>query len=135
MTTKASGGRITGLLALTVESSVALVVGDPAHVTGTYTVAKADGSKPVLGHVSVANVKRAAGTGAYPVSNVPGDVTVEARGFEVRTVTSGAAFGAGVEVGVGADSKYYAAGANVATTGISLQAAGAANAAVDVLIR
>lgn len=98
MTTKKAKGRITGLLALTFESSTALAVGDPVHVTGDYTVAKADGTKFVVGHVSVANVKRDGTTAQYPVAKTPGDVTVEARGFEVRVGTAAATIAAGDEV-------------------------------------
>lgn len=133
MTTKASGGKITGLLALTMEATAALAVGDPVHVSADYTVAKADGTKPVLGHVSVANKKRLAG--AYPVDNPGGDVTVEARGFSVRTIVSGGIIAVGSEVGHGAAGALLAAGAGVSTVGIALMGAAGAGTSIDVLIK
>lgn len=135
MTTKTQGGKITGILALTLESTVALAVGDPVHVIDDYEVEKADGSKPILGHVSVANVQREAGTGRWPVSAVPGQVTVEARGFSVRTITSGGAITAGAEVGHGAAGALLAAGGGVATIGIALMGAAGAGTKIDVLVR
>ena len=135
MATKRSKGRITGLLSLTCESTVALQVGDPVHITGDYTVAKADGSKFCIGHVGVANVKRDRVTAQYPVSNVPGDVAVEARGFEVRTLESGAAIAAGAEVGWNGAGDLVTAGAGVATIGVALMEAAGAGDEIDVLVR
>jgi hypothetical protein len=133
MTTKTSGGKITGLLALTMEGQVALDVGDPVMVTGDYEVGLATGAKPTLGHVSVANVKRLGRD--YPVPNVPGDVTVEARGFYVRTITVGAvAITAGASVGIGALSTLVASAGGVDTIGIALQG-GAPGTDIDVLVR
>lgn len=132
MTTKSAGGKITGLLALTFEAQVAMEVGDPAMIVGDYEVGVADGSKPVVGFVSVANVGR--NGPLYPVPNVPGDVTVEARGFYVRRFTSGGAFAAGVDVGVNATGDLVAVGAGVARVGVSLMAAGGVGEDVDCLI-
>ena len=136
MTTKASKGKITGHLALTCEAQVAMDVGDYVHVVGDYEVALADGSRPVLGKVSVANKGRQSNVMGTSVGNpvVPGDVTVEARGFNVDTITAAGAFGAGVEVGVGA-AGLVAAGAGVETIGISLMASTGAGDEVDVLVR
>lgn len=134
MVVKASGGKITGLLALTLEAQVALNVGDPVMVTGPYECGLADGTKPVLGFVSVANKQRQAGTGNFPVNKVPGDVTVEARGVMVRRMTSGGIFAAGANVGIGAGGALLAAGVGVATIGVALMAATAANQKVDVLV-
>lgn len=135
MTTKKFGGRITGLLALTFEATVALAVGDPVEVSGDYTVIKAVGTKPCIGHVAVANVKRDSVTAAYPVAKTPGDVTVEVRGFEVRTLTSGAAITAGTLVGWNASSALVPAGAGVATIGVALQPAAGAAVKIDVLVQ
>lgn len=132
MTTKAAGGKITGLLALTLEAQVALNVGDPVMVTGPYECGLADGTKPVVGFVSVANKMRQAG--AYPVNKVPGDVTVEARGYMVRSITSGGAITAGAPVGIGAGGALLAVGAGVARIGIALMPAAGAGTKVDVLI-
>lgn len=137
MTTKRSGGKITGLLALTMEAQVALDVGDWCHIVGDYEVGLANGTKPVLGHCSVSNKKRISNVMGTSVGNpnVPGDVTVEARGFYVKTEIAGGAFAAGVEVGVGAGNTIVAAGANVATIGISLMASSGAGDDVDLLVR
>jgi hypothetical protein len=133
MTTTRSGGKITGLLALTMEAHFAAAVGDPVMVTGDYEVSKADGSKPTLGHVSVANVKRLGRD--YPVANNPGDCTVEARGFYVRTITVGAvAITAGAAVGIGGLSTLVAAGGGVDTIGVALMA-GDPGDDIDVLVR
>jgi hypothetical protein len=137
MTTKRSGGKITGLLALTLEATVATDVGDYVMVNGDYTCALADGSKPVLGKVSVSNKKRISNTMGTSVGNpsVPGDVTVEARGLYVDTVLAGGAFAAGVEVGIGAANTVVVAGGGVATIGISLMASTGAGDDVDILVR
>lgn len=94
MTTQASGAKITGILALTLQAQSALSIGDPVHIVGDYECDKADGTLPIVGSVSVRNVTRGSvlppnanpNAGFYPVPNVPGDVTVEARGFAVQTV-------------------------------------------------
>lgn len=137
MVTKASKGKITGLLALTMEAQVAMDKGDWVAISGDYEVGLADGTKPVLGHVSVSNKKRVSdvmGT-EVGVPNVPGAVTVEARGLYVQTVEAGGAFAAGDEVGVGALSTVVATGAGVATIGIALMASTGAGDEVDILVR
>lgn len=132
MTTKSAGGKVTGILALTLEGQEALAIGDPVHITGDYECEKADGTKPVVGYVSVANVKRSTTTGFYPTANVPGDVTVEAFGWSVRTFVSGGAITAGTKVGVSATSKLEAAdGTN--DVGIALTGAAGVDEDVDVL--
>lgn len=137
MATRTSGGKITGLLALTVESQVALDIGDWVMVTGDYQVGLADGSKPVLGHCSVSNKKRISTVMGTSVGNasVPGDVTVEARGLYVKRELAGGAFAAGADVGVGAANTVVAAGAGVASIGIALMASTGAGDDVDILVR
>lgn len=138
MASQQSGGKITGLLALTMEATVATDVGDWVHVSGDYQVILADGTKPVLGRVSVSNKKSTSTATAFTsgVAKVPGDVTVEARGISVETVVAGAAFAAGVEVGIAADGTIQAmgVGAGLMAIGISLMAATGAGDDVDVLI-
>lgn len=135
MATKKAGGRITGHLALTCEAAVALQVNDHVHISADYTVSLADGTKPVIGHVSVRNVKRVSTptSDTFPVANPGGDVTVEARGWNVQSFISGAALAAGIEVGRDAAGDLVALGAGVAKVGITLTATTAAGQAVDVL--
>ncbi len=132
MTTKAAGGKITGLLALTLEAQSALNVGDPVHITGDYSCDKADGTKPVVGFVSVSNRRR--GTfaegkaGMFPVNAVPGDVTVEAIGLMVLTLTIGTGgVTAGAAFGVGAAGAILPAGTGVSNVGVALETATAGN--------
>lgn len=135
MTTTTAGGKISGRIALTCIGPAALLEGDPVHLTDDYTVALADGTKPVLGHVTVRNVKRVAG--AFPVDNPGGDVTVEARGLYVDTWIANGALTAGVLVGHGAapnQRKISPAGAGVSTVGIALMTV-ADGEAVDVLVQ
>ena len=132
MTTKLAGGKITGLLALTLEAQVALEVGDPVMVTGNYECGLNDGTKPCIGFVSVKNVKRQAG--AFPVALVPGQVTVEARGVMVRKIKSAGALAAGIAVGTNGAQKLAADGAGVAHVGVSLMAATAVDQWLDTLI-
>lgn len=125
MTTKASGGNITGLLALTMEAQEALNKGDAVHLVGDYEVEAADGTKPILGYVSVSNKRgRNSTVMGTSVGNavVPGDVTVETPGFFVREMELGATVDAGDEVGIGVGGPNIVvpAGANVATIGIAL---------------
>lgn len=134
MTTKTSGGRITGLIALSMEAEVALNVGDAAMGSGDYECILATSAKPVIGHVSVANKAPTRGT-ATRAAEVPGPVTVEARGFYVRRVTAGGIIAGGDPVG------YDAAGALVTVLigaanecGVALTG-GAAAAKIDVLFR
>ena len=137
MTTTAAGGKITGLLALTCDAAagVTLAVGDWVEVTAAYTVNKqTSGTKPVIGVVTVGNVKRSGG--AYPVANPGGQVTVDVSGFMVRTVKSAGAVTVGTLVGIAqASQKLAAAGAGVATIGVALTAATAVDQDVDVLVR
>lgn len=139
MATKKAGGRITGAIALTVEASVALQEGDYVMVTDDYTVGLADASKPVIGFVSVRNVKRVLSDTAstFPVGNPGGDVTVEAHGFNVHTRVAAEAIEAGNYVEVDATGALTDGGAvaTVATVGIALTGATAAGQAVDVLGR
>lgn len=133
MATKTAGGRISSRIALTLEAQSALEVGDPVSITGPYECDKADSGDTFVGTVSVANVKRQGAT--YPVANVPGDVTVEAKGSYVAAVTAGDAITAGAEVFVSAAGAYVgAAGATGvgAAVGIALTTAAAA-AKADVL--
>ena len=128
-----AGGKISGALALTFEASEAVAENDPVHVTGDYVVARADGSKPIVGLVDVPNVKRTGGT--YPAASVPGTCTVEARGVSVRTYKSGAAVAAGIRVGFNNTRRIVAApAAGVSECGISLMGAGAADVDIDILI-
>lgn len=126
MVTKQAGGKITGLLALTMEAQEAIRVGDFVHITGDYEVEIADGTRPVLGHVSVSNHnRRVSDAFSTSVANpaVPGDVTVEARGYYVKTATAGGTIEAGTAVGVGAASTIVASGAGVTNIGIALTGA------------
>jgi hypothetical protein len=132
MVTKTPGGRITGLLALTVEAQVALEKEDPVMVTGDYEVGLADGTKPNLGHVSVANKAPVHGTATRP-AEVPGVCTVEARGFYVRTILSDGAIAAGVGVAYGAAGALAAVAAGAHYDGIVLTHATAAGQKIDVL--
>lgn len=132
MTTKTAGGKISGLLTLTLEAQVALQVGDPVMVTGNYECGLNDGSKPCVGFVQVKNVTRSAG--AYPVAKAPGDISIEARGVAVRRVKSAGAIAAGVRAGVNNAQKLAVTGAGVAEIGITLMAATAVDQWVDVLV-
>lgn len=148
ITTKASGGKITGLLALTLEAQSALQVNDPVHIVGDYMCDKADGTKPIVGFVSVRNVGRGTSltggspnAGFYPVAAVPGDVTVEARGLMVQPLTASAAITAGHRVGVTTAGVVVDAGdlsgavpATTAVIGIALEPASGAGVTFDVLI-
>lgn len=136
MTTKGAGGRITGLLALTLEAQVALEKGDPVMITGDYECGLANGTKPMMGTVSVANKEPVRGVATRP-AQVPGDVTVEARCFYVRTLIAAGAIAAGVGF------RHAAAGAIVAVAadavglaaridGIVLSGASGAGEAIDV---
>lgn len=134
MTTKTAGGRISARIALTLEATAALNIGDAVHVVGDYQCNLADGTKPIVGFVSVQNRQRDVVTGNYPVNLVPGDVTVEAIGHMVITRKSGGAFAAGAAVGINATGALVAAGGGVRTVGVALIAATGANQDVDVLI-
>lgn len=134
MATKTRGGRITGRIALTMEAEVALEVGDAVHGSGDYECVLADGTKPVIGVVSVANKDpRQRGTATRdPI--VPGDVTVEACGHFVRDVVASdvIAAGAGVAYAPGGLVAVGAVGAGP-QVGIALIGATAAGQKIDVL--
>lgn len=135
MTTKTEGGRITGLLALTVQAQVALNAGDAVVVTGDYEVGLATDVKPVLGHVSVANKAPVHGVATRP-AQVPGDVTVEARGFYVNLTTAAGVIAAGMPVGYNATGGMVQVALGAANAcGIALQAATGAGDKIDVLFR
>lgn len=139
MTTKAAGGKITGLLALTMEAQEALSVGDYVHVTGDYEVEIADGSKPVLGRVSVSNKTgrtNTAYTTAVGVARVPGDCTVEARGFYVVEETASGAISAGDAVAINASGAVVTDPGDNTLDVIGIALMGAADGgALDVLVR
>lgn len=115
MTTKTSGGKITGLLALTCEAQEATDVGDWVHLVGDYEVEIADGTKPVLGRVSVSNKQRVSTVMGTSVGNarVPGDVTVETPAFFVSRETAAETIVAGEEVARTASGFVSAASAAV----------------------
>jgi hypothetical protein len=138
MTTKASGGTIPAVIGLTLEANYAAAVGDPVMGgPGDFQVVKADGSKPVIGYVSKRNVGRGTfaggNAGAYPVAVVPGDVTVESRGFARKDFTVAVVFAVGADVGINAAGQLAPTGAGVAHIGIALQA-GVVGQQCDVLI-
>lgn len=132
MTTKTTGGKITGLLALSCEATVALNIGDPVMLNGPYEVVLATGAKPCLGHVSVPNKAPVRGVATRP-AEVPGPVTVEAKGWYVRTVLSGGAIGAGAGVVYGAAGALTAVAGLAARDGIALTPTTAAGQKLDVL--
>jgi hypothetical protein len=133
MTTKQSGGKITGILALTMEATVGLDVGDWVHVNGDYTVALADGTKPVLGRCSVSNKKSVSTAMSYNagLDRVPGDVTIEARAVSVETTVSGGVFAAGAPVGITAAGLVGVAADAVNRVGTALMASTAAGQDID----
>lgn len=136
MTTKQSGGKITGILALTMEATVGLNVGDFVHINGDYTVTIADGTKVVLGRCSVSN-KKAVSTAfsrQVGVAKVPGDVTIEARGLSVETCVSGGAIPAGSPVGIANNVVTVCAPDAINKLGTALMAATAAGQSIDVLV-
>lgn len=110
MTTKRSGGNITGLLALTVEQQEECEPWTAVHLVGDYEVEKADGSKPILGLVSVGAYGRVGSGLGTSVGNpiVPGQITVEVPGFMVRRVTLGGTVAAGANVGVNSTNEFVA---------------------------
>lgn len=136
MTTTAAGGKITGLLALTCATDVALAVGDFVHLVGDYKVGLADGTKAVLGHVSVRNVKRTstATSTTFPVGDTPGgQVTVEARGLYVTTHNAGGTIAAGDKVGIGAGNVLVVVATGVEPIGVALTGGTTGNP-IDVLV-
>lgn len=133
MTTKQSGGKITGILALTMEATVGLDVGDWVHVNGDYTVALADGTKAVLGRCSVSNKKSVSTAMSYTagVDRVPGDVTIEARAVSVETTVSGDVIAAGDPVGIVDNALETVAEDAINRVGTALMAATAAGQDID----
>jgi hypothetical protein len=134
MTTSQAGGKITGILALTCSSATALTKGDPVKIVGDYAVAKATALVPVIGYVSVANVRRSASTGFYPSPNATGDVTIEAIGFGVKTMVCAGALAAGIAVAIDANGKVIAAN-GTSNIGVLLTASTGADDEADVLLR
>jgi hypothetical protein len=134
MTTKTAGGKITGLLALTMDCAVTLAEGDPVHVSGDYTVSPADGTKRLLGTVSVPAWKRTVTATSDTFAARAGQVTVEALGFYVTTITAGGAIAAGAEVGVNASGDFVTMGASMALFGIALTHSTGAAQKIDVLV-
>jgi hypothetical protein len=137
MTTTTTKGRISGLLALTCASDVALAKGDSVHVVGDYKVALADGTKPVIGHIGVRSVARVVTDTAstFPVATTTGSqVTVEARGLMVRTMLAGAAIAAGAGVGINSSAALVTDGTGVAHIGVALTHTTAAGQEIDVLV-
>ena len=133
MTTKTKGGKITGLIALSMEAEAALEVGDPVMGSGDYECVLNDGTKRVIGHVSVANKEPVRGVATRPAL-VPGPVTVEALGFYVRTVVSGGAIAAGASVGYDATGDLVSVALGAASEcGVALVAASGAAEKIDVL--
>lgn len=131
MTTTAPGGVIPFDISLTFTGTSALNQNDPVMVTADYTVDLADGTKPTVGVVEVANVRRVAG--AYPIANPGGEVTVGVRGHGVRTVSAGGAIAAGARVKVTGAGYVTAVIGDEGQVGIALTAAGAAGDSFDLL--
>lgn len=131
MATKTPGGRMSSRIALTLEATVALEVGDPVHMTGAYTCVKADGTKKVVGIVTTANKVRGA---AGAVAQIPGDVAVESPFHMVLPVKAAAgAIAAGDQVGINAAGLLAVDGAGVSHIGTALTASALnAGAMVDV---
>lgn len=121
MATKIAGGRIRGYIALTLEATAEVEVGDPVQISGDYECVRADGTATVVGQVSTITQNFPAGGGTR-VATVPGDVAVEAFGHSVLTFRTAAntAITAGDLVGANADGQLVAAGAGVATIGVAL---------------
>lgn len=137
MTTTSTKGRITGLLALTMATDLALAEGDHVQVIGDYKVGLADGTKRVIGSVSVRSVKRVVdnNSSTFPVSTTTGgQVTVEAYGYAVETRNAGGVVAAGAEVGINASGEIVTAGAGIATFGVALTHTTAAGQELDILV-
>lgn len=141
MTTTTTKGRVTGLLALTCATDLALAEGDMVHLVGPYKVGLADGTKPLLGTVSVRSVKRVvdAISSTFPVATTTGgQVTVEALGLMVLTRNAGAALSAGQRVGINASGAIvaYAEGSTtVSYLGIALTSPSGAGVEMDILAK
>jgi hypothetical protein len=135
MTTTRPGGKITGILALTFATDLALESGDYVQVIGEYKVGLANGTKPVVGRVSVAALRGTSSVSSYTVARptTGSQVTVEALGFAVATRPCGGAITAGAEVGVNSASAIVPVGTGVASIGIALTSTTTAGQMVDIL--
>lgn len=140
MTTTIPGGTITGRIGLTMQAQYAAALGDPVSAGPTdYECQLANGTLPIIGVITMMNVKRGTGTlaGTYPQPNVPGDVTVDARCHFVRQFTSGAtAIVPGTVVGLNATNQLipFTGAANTQSLGIALNSSSAAGTPVDVAV-
>lgn len=132
--TQTAGGRIrgAGTIAITCRANSELAVNDPVSITGDYIVAKCNGTKPCVGFVDVANVKRSS-DGVYPVVDNPGQVTVAVRGNEVRTLVAGATIAAGALVGYNSSGDLVTQADDVSHVGIALMG-GDEDDEIDVVI-
>lgn len=141
MTTTISGGVISGRIALTMQCQYAAALGDA--VSGgpsDYQCQQFNGTLPIVGTVTMPNVRRGTGAlaGTYPQPNVPGDVTVDAKGHSVHQYVSGAtAFAAGAAVGLNATMQVvpYTGAANTQPLGVALNGSSASGTTVDVLVQ
>lgn len=138
MTTTITGGVINGRIGLTMSCQTAANLGDPVMGGPTdYQCTAVDGTKPIIGVVTMPNVRRGTGAlaGTYPQPNVPGDVTVDLFAHAVHQFTSNATnFTAGQYVAVDATGKVGldTAAANTQRVGIALNGSSAAGTVVDV---
>lgn len=135
MATKTAGGQTTHAksLGLTFEAQVAMEVGDGVRITGPYECNKPDGVAAIIGVVKVANKKHSGGV--FPSAQVPGDVTVEVRGYTVETLKSAVAITAGAEVGYNAANELRPVAAGVIKVGVALTSTTGANQDIDVLLQ
>jgi hypothetical protein len=140
MTTTSTKGRITGLLALTFATDVALAEGDFVMLVGPYKVGLADGSKRCVGTVTVRSVKRVIDnvSSTFPVATTTGgQVTADVRGYMVVTRLAGAAIAAGADVGInstGAIVVFPAGSTTISRVGTALTTTNAAGQEIDVLL-
>jgi hypothetical protein len=136
MTTTQAGGKITGILALTLATDLALNPGDFVQLIGNYKVGLADGTKPCLGYVSVAALKGTSTATSYGVSRptTGSQVTVEVRGLSVKVHAAGATIAAGVGGGITSAGALGPDGANIAHVGIALTG-GTVGVSIDVLVQ
>lgn len=136
MATTSTKGRITGAIALTMATDVALAEGDHVHLVGPYKVALADGTKTVIGTVSVISVKRVVTntSSTFPVATTTGgQVTVDVYGYSVETRLCGAACTAGVDVGIAVDGTIKPVNTGVKKIGVALTTTTAAGQEIDIL--
>lgn len=141
MTTTITGGIISERVGLTLLCQYAAALGDPVMGGPTdYQCQAFNGTLPVLGVVTMPNVKRGTGTlaGTYPQANVPGDVTVGLRGHSVHQfVASATAFTAGQLVGLNAAGQVipFVNAANTQSLGVALNGSSVQGTLVDVAIQ